>query len=66
MTRALGHKFLQDYGVLYEPHVTHHRVTEDDHVLIVGSDGLFDVVRAAFGGGHEATHFDLPALFYVG
>lgn len=45
MTRALGHKFLGKYGVIHEPHIAHYEVSENDLVLVVGSDGLWDVVE---------------------
>jgi len=45
MTRALGHLFLSDYGVVCTPHISRFELSEDDKLLVVGSDGLFDVVR---------------------
>lgn len=47
MTRALGHKFLGRYGVIHDPHIAHYPVTDEDVVLVVGSDGLWDVVEKA-------------------
>lgn len=45
MTRALGHKFLEKYGVTWDPHVRFFQITPEDIVLVVASDGLFDVVN---------------------
>jgi serine/threonine protein phosphatase PrpC len=46
MTRALGHKFLEKYGVAWDPHIRQFQITPEDLVLVVGSDGLFDVVNS--------------------
>jgi serine/threonine protein phosphatase PrpC len=46
MTRALGHKFLEKYGVTWDPHVRFFQITLEDVVLVVASDGLFDVVNS--------------------
>lgn len=45
MTRALGHKFLEKYGVTWDPHIRLFSITAEDVVLVVASDGLFDVVN---------------------
>jgi serine/threonine protein phosphatase PrpC len=45
MTRALGHIFLQNYGVISDPHIRIHSLNEEDFYLVMGSDGLFDVVE---------------------
>lgn len=45
MTRALGHKFLEKYGVTWDPHIRSFQITPEDIVLVVASDGLFDVVN---------------------
>jgi len=44
MTRALGHKFLQKYGVIPTPHITRFSVTPNDLIIVVASDGLWDVI----------------------
>lgn len=46
MTRALGHKFLEKYGVTWDPHIRLFQITPEDVVLVVASDGLFDVVNS--------------------
>lgn len=46
MTRALGHKFLEKYGVTWDPHIRLFQITAEDVVLVVASDGLFDVVNS--------------------
>jgi len=44
MTRAFGDHFLRDVGVIAEPEITAIDRTAEDEFLILGSDGLWDVL----------------------
>lgn len=41
MTRALGHKFFTDYGVIPKPQIRRINLNNDDEFLVLGSDGKF-------------------------
>jgi serine/threonine protein phosphatase PrpC len=43
-SRAFGGKDLKMYGLVAEPDVSHFQINPDDRVVILGSDGLWDVV----------------------
>lgn len=62
MTRALGHKFLERYGVTWDPHIRLFQITAEDMVLVVASDGLFDVVnsKAILSVAAEKQTIDTP------
>jgi serine/threonine protein phosphatase PrpC len=44
VTRALGDHALKTEGVICSPHVDRHVITPDDRIMIIASDGLWDVV----------------------
>eukprot|EP00878_Enallax_costatus_P026766 GHUV01028757.1.p1 GENE.GHUV01028757.1~~GHUV01028757.1.p1 ORF type:complete len:339 (+),score=67.78 GHUV01028757.1:166-1182(+) len=44
VTRALGHKNLEAFGVLCEPAVTTFQLRPEDTCLIIASDGVWDVM----------------------
>jgi len=44
MTRALGHEILGKYGITPEPEIVHTTIEQDD-VLIIASDGLWEVME---------------------
>lgn len=46
VTRALGHKHLEAYGVLCEPTVRSVTLQPEDTCLIIASDGVWDVMDA--------------------
>eukprot|EP01126_Amoeba_proteus_P063581 TRINITY_DN8776_c0_g1_i1.p2 TRINITY_DN8776_c0_g1~~TRINITY_DN8776_c0_g1_i1.p2 ORF type:complete len:144 (+),score=35.20 TRINITY_DN8776_c0_g1_i1:622-1053(+) len=46
MTRALGHKIFSNHGVLSLPEVSRHMIEEDDHFLLIASDGLWDFLES--------------------
>lgn len=50
VTRALGHKHLEAYGVSCEPSVTSHRLRDSDACLILASDGVWEVMDAREAG----------------
>lgn len=62
MTRALGHKFLEKYGVVSNPVIKTISITPNDKLLVVGSDGLFDVVDKKSIGDMVHTETVLPVL----
>lgn len=43
-SRAFGGKDLKNYGLIAEPDVSHFEIADNDRVLILGSDGLWDVL----------------------
>jgi protein phosphatase 2C family protein 2/3 len=43
-SRAFGGKDLKNYGLIAEPDVSHFEIAANDRVLILGSDGLWDVL----------------------
>eukprot|EP00775_Hariotina_reticulata_P006723 gene6723-6942_t len=57
VTRALGHKYLEAYGVLCQPTVTKFELQPDDTCLIIASDGVWDVMDA-----REAAHRVMDVL----
>ena len=44
MTRSLGDKAFKEIGIIATPHTGSYRITEDDFMIIAGSDGLFDTL----------------------
>jgi len=46
MTRALGHRIMQDYGVIPTPTVIVRRLEEKDVCLIAASDGVWEAMTA--------------------
>lgn len=56
VTRALGHKYLAPYGVLYEPAVSTHTLKEDDCCVVRHTDSVFSSVMA----GSSCCHDRLP------
>lgn len=55
VTRALGHKNMEQYGVLDDPYVTVFNVEEEKHkCLVIASDGIWWVplclMKSAFPG----------------
>lgn len=44
-SRAFGGKDLKMYGLTAEPDISHFEITPDDHLVILASDGLWDVVN---------------------
>jgi len=46
MTRALGHQYLEKYGLIASPHIkTDYEIDPDDRYLILTSDGVTDVLN---------------------
>jgi protein phosphatase len=45
-SRAFGGKDLKMFGLICEPTVTHVDVTDADKVIVIASDGLWDVISA--------------------
>jgi len=50
-SRAFGGKDLKPFGLSVEPTISHFKLTPEDRLLVVGSDGLWDVFnhKAAVG-----------------
>jgi len=46
-SRAFGGKDLKPFGLSVEPSVTHVDLTSDHRVIVLASDGLWDVITAA-------------------
>jgi protein phosphatase 2C family protein 2/3 len=44
-SRAFGGKDLKMFGLTAEPDISHFEVTSDDQLVILASDGLWDVVN---------------------
>ncbi|KXZ57016.1 hypothetical protein GPECTOR_1g918 [Gonium pectorale] len=44
VTRALGHKNMEPYGVVPDPHVVSVEATREDCCLVLASDGVWDVM----------------------
>lgn len=42
MTRALGHRVLQNFGVIPDPQVKRLKLTDADQFLVIASDGLWE------------------------
>jgi len=45
LTRSFGDKEMKKYGVICVPDIYYHHITEDDLYIIIGSDGVWDVVE---------------------
>jgi serine/threonine protein phosphatase PrpC len=45
LTRSFGDKEMKKYGVICMPDIYYHHITEDDLYVIIGSDGVWDVVE---------------------
>ena len=45
VTRALGDHALKDQGVICAPDVSRHVLNSEDKLLVIASDGLWDVVN---------------------
>mmetsp|Transcript_37336 Transcript_37336/g.83082 ORF Transcript_37336/g.83082 Transcript_37336/m.83082 type:complete len:363 (-) Transcript_37336:1554-2642(-) len=52
ITRALGHKNMEQYGVLSEPYVTTMHLGDKHCCLVIASDGVWDVMN----GDEVVTH----------
>ena len=44
MTRSLGDSSAHKVGVTYEPHEIHQQLSVEDEFVILGSDGIWDVI----------------------
>ena len=47
MSRSLGDHAVKSIGVIAEPVVTTHHVTEDDEFMIIASDGVWEFVKSS-------------------
>jgi len=47
MTRALGHQYFSEFGVISRPSVKFHIPDESDRYLVLCSDGVTDVIPPA-------------------
>jgi serine/threonine protein phosphatase PrpC len=45
LTRSFGDKEMKKYGVTYMPDIYYHHIKGDDLYIIIGSDGVWDVVE---------------------
>lgn len=43
-TRSIGDQFFKQVGVIATPSLSEHQVTQDDMLLVVACDGLFDIM----------------------
>jgi protein phosphatase len=44
-SRAFGGKDLKPYGLSAVPDISHYEITPDDKLVLLGSDGLWDVIN---------------------
>ncbi|RYG69151.1 protein serine/threonine phosphatase 2C family protein [archaeon] len=66
-SRALGGKDLKPFGLLAEPDVNHFQLEADDCLVLLGSDGLWDVLSPQEAcelawGTHKAGQSSAAAL----
>jgi serine/threonine protein phosphatase PrpC len=66
-SRAFGGKDLKNYGLIAEPDVSHFEIAANDRMLILGSDGLWDVLAPMYAAelalqAHEAGRSAADAL----
>lgn len=57
MSRSIGDLSLKPF-ITCDPEVTTHTITDEDHFLILASDGLWDVVSSKTAARIAAAHTD--------
>ena len=45
MTRAIGHKHLEEYGVIARPDIRFYETSDDDLLLVLATDGVWDAMH---------------------
>jgi len=45
MTRAVGHKWLEEYGVIPRPDIKCYDISKEDAVLVLATDGVWDAMH---------------------
>ena len=45
MTRSLGDSIAESVGVIWTPEIIEWKYTDEDSILVVGSDGLFEFMN---------------------
>jgi len=47
VSRSLGDLILHNHGVISEPEITHKEIDPDDKFIVIGSDGIWDVMNSS-------------------
>ena len=61
-SRAFGGKDLKMFGLSVEPDITHVEVKPQDRLVLIGSDGLFDVMTPFEASYIAIEVFSIPFL----